>query len=328
MIDRVNTTGTVWLGTTLECCQCHDHKYDPFSAKEYYQLLAYFNNTALEADRADRNKPSSIAFNGPYLMLRDQGKSAERAGFEAQLKDVGEQIKNQENHLKQTLATWVSQRSRKLTAPATQHSLRPQSFVSTGKNDPAKILDDGSILLAGKTPPDKDTYTITFDNLPGETTALRLDTLTHPSLPGQGPGRGDKVRNNFVLNRLEASVIRPEQPPRALVFDRAFADFSQKKYDVSGALSRQKRSGWAIAAQFSKPHWAVFVLEKPLTLRPDERLQVRLVHQYGGARSIGRPKLSAITGQPGEQSVPDDVLAAMKKPFKKWTAKELSLIHI
>src|SRR6202022_3723665 len=45
VIDRVNTTATVWLGLTLGCCQCHDHKYDPFTQKEYYQLFAYFNNT-------------------------------------------------------------------------------------------------------------------------------------------------------------------------------------------------------------------------------------------------------------------------------------------
>ena len=46
VIDRVNTTATVWLGTTLGCCQCHSHKYDPFKQKDYYQFMAFFNNTA------------------------------------------------------------------------------------------------------------------------------------------------------------------------------------------------------------------------------------------------------------------------------------------
>ena len=44
VIDRVNTTGTVWLGLTLGCCQCHSHKYDPVSHSEYYQLFAFFNS--------------------------------------------------------------------------------------------------------------------------------------------------------------------------------------------------------------------------------------------------------------------------------------------
>ena len=44
VVDRVNTTATVWMGLTLGCTQCHDHKYDPFTQKEFYQLYAYFNN--------------------------------------------------------------------------------------------------------------------------------------------------------------------------------------------------------------------------------------------------------------------------------------------
>ena len=60
VIDRVNTTGAVWLGTTLECCQCHNHKYDPFTQRDYYSLLAYFNNTEKEADRTNPKVPGSI----------------------------------------------------------------------------------------------------------------------------------------------------------------------------------------------------------------------------------------------------------------------------
>src|SRR6185312_5366228 len=45
VIDRLNTTAAIWLGTTLECAQCHDHKYDPFTQRDYYGLLAFFNNT-------------------------------------------------------------------------------------------------------------------------------------------------------------------------------------------------------------------------------------------------------------------------------------------
>jgi hypothetical protein len=42
-VDRVNTTASTWLGVTLQCAECHDHKYDPFTTREYYQLLAFFN---------------------------------------------------------------------------------------------------------------------------------------------------------------------------------------------------------------------------------------------------------------------------------------------
>jgi hypothetical protein len=66
--DRVNVTGTVWLGTTLECCQCHNHKYDPFSQRDYYRMFAYFNSTAQETRP---QKPGSAArdFIGPEMEL-------------------------------------------------------------------------------------------------------------------------------------------------------------------------------------------------------------------------------------------------------------------
>jgi len=60
VVDRVNTTGTVWLGTTLECVQCHNHPYDPFSQKDYYQLFAFFNNTALEVKQQGKDRKSVV----------------------------------------------------------------------------------------------------------------------------------------------------------------------------------------------------------------------------------------------------------------------------
>jgi len=70
VFDRVNTLGMVWLGTSLECCQCHDHKYDPFTTQDYYGLFAIFNQTELEADRSNPKVPGSIRFLGPEMSLR------------------------------------------------------------------------------------------------------------------------------------------------------------------------------------------------------------------------------------------------------------------
>ena len=50
-VDRVNTTATVWLGSTVACAQCHNHKYDPFSQKDYYRLMAFFANPAFQVEK-------------------------------------------------------------------------------------------------------------------------------------------------------------------------------------------------------------------------------------------------------------------------------------
>ncbi len=68
VIDRVNTTATVWLGTTLECAQCHNHKYDPFTQRDYYRMFAFFNNTPLEVESA-RKGGVQFDFYGPRMEL-------------------------------------------------------------------------------------------------------------------------------------------------------------------------------------------------------------------------------------------------------------------
>ena len=63
IVDRVNTTATVWLGVTLGCAQCHDHKYDRFTQKDYYQLYAFFHN--LPERGIDGNEGNAVPFIAP-----------------------------------------------------------------------------------------------------------------------------------------------------------------------------------------------------------------------------------------------------------------------
>jgi hypothetical protein len=94
VFDRVNTTAAVWLGVTLECAQCHDHKYDPFSQEEYYRFAAYFNSTEAEAERANPKVPSSIKFIGPSMNLSHDPWAAERKSISQSLSDARKDIKN------------------------------------------------------------------------------------------------------------------------------------------------------------------------------------------------------------------------------------------
>ena len=59
VVDRVNTTMAVWMGTTISCAQCHNHKYDPISQDEYFRLFALLNNTA-DADRTDESPVQAL----------------------------------------------------------------------------------------------------------------------------------------------------------------------------------------------------------------------------------------------------------------------------
>lgn len=85
LFDRVNTTAAVWLGSTLECAQCHNHKYDPFTQRDYYRLFAYFNGTPQETAFASAKATATLKFTGPYFDLPDPEKDTLRPAAEAEL---------------------------------------------------------------------------------------------------------------------------------------------------------------------------------------------------------------------------------------------------
>ncbi len=332
VIDRVNTTGAVWLGTTLECCQCHDHKYDPFSQEDYYRLLAYYNSTEREADRADPKRPSSIQFNGPSMPLSNPEREARRSELQVRLRDANQRLQGRRAELTSDLDAWATEMRRQIEQAPVTAVLDVVSFESEGDTDTFEKLDDGSILLVGGDPPETDVYHLRLrsDGLE-DIRAIRIDALRDDALPGGGPGRGDPARRNFVLNEFSADVQRavppaggesPQGEMHPLKFTSAQASFSQANWDVAGALQQGKKTGWAIAPQFDRSHWATFLLAEPLRLAGGDHLVVTLKQAWGNARTIGRVRVSAISGGVERESVPEKVVQVVGKPLAEWSQKD------
>ncbi|NUQ62499.1 MAG: DUF1553 domain-containing protein [Pirellulales bacterium] len=87
VVDRVNTTMTVWMGTTMACAQCHDHKYDPLSQEEYFRLFAFLNNTE------DADLPSEE----PVLSFFTDEQKRERAQWESQIAALEKKARSKED---------------------------------------------------------------------------------------------------------------------------------------------------------------------------------------------------------------------------------------
>jgi hypothetical protein len=198
VIDRVNTTMQVWMATTMGCCQCHTHKYDPFPHREYYELFAFFNQTADE-DRYDQE---------PLLLTPTPEQKQLKAELDRQLEAVNKEYDAQVAALSAAQRDWEQQ----VGAAIDWKPLRPTQVMSKA-GATCTLLDDGSVLVSG-TAPDTDTYTIQGNIEVNHITAIRLEALPHDSLPNGGPGRAED--GSFVISKLEVfqEPVRPAEGVR------------------------------------------------------------------------------------------------------------------
>jgi hypothetical protein len=345
VIDRVNTTGAIWLGTTLECCQCHDHKYDPFTQKDYYGLLAFLNNTQIEADRSNPNVPGSIRFLGPTMPLNGMSESAAQVALAARIEELQKNLKQRRRELNRDLAEWEERLAKGLSHAAQTHVLEVAEFVSE-EGAPHKLLEDGSVLLVDDAPA-TDTYVVTVHTKLTGISGIKLEALTDPSLPGKGPGRGDEKRPNFVLNTFRMMVASgessakpqaagapqkggqahfapkaPQNEPVPVRLAARGASFSQKGFSPAGAVDEDPKSAWAINPKFGEPHWATFATPGPIGFDGGTTLTFTLVQQFGGGRTIGRLRLSAITGDASSEILPADIVKLLQTPAKDRSAAQ------
>ncbi|MBI5774660.1 MAG: DUF1553 domain-containing protein [Verrucomicrobia bacterium] len=323
--DRVNTLVMTWLGMTLECAQCHDHKYDPISQRDYYGLFAFFNNTALEADRTNPKTPGSIQFKGPALELTDASTQGERAKLRTQIAAVDAKLAALEKSATAGQPDGEAALGKKAAESPKEYVLEIADFDSTG-GATHEILPDKSVLISGEPAPDKDTYVIEVRTKLTDIRGIKLEALADDSLPGKGPGRGDEKRPNFVLNNFvvtAASAGKPE-PAKPVKFSSARASFSQGNFPVANLLNTDNdaRGGWAINPKFHESHWAVLETAEPLGFADGTVLRFKLEQDFGGGRTIGRVRLSAITGNVGGQALPAELAEALARPADKRTAKQ------
>jgi hypothetical protein len=313
--DRIETTGTVWLGLTVGCARCHTHKYDQITQREYYQLFAFVNN----GDETTAQVPKSERELADY--------QAKSASYQTKLKRLEGELTKSKTQLNPKVEAWTRELEQTVQAarksPAKWHVVKFDDIKISSKSKIA-LQDDGSYLLAGS--PDTDKYTletdIGFDNV----TAVKIETIPDKSLPAQGNGRAEN--GNFVLSHVRSYFANGRKPTNAdvVTFNRATADFAQGKFDPQLVLDASPKNGWAISPQMTKPHAITLFLSTPWKNDGKGRWQLVLDQQYGGKHTIGRFRVSVRTGGDPKDLLPKAVLAAVDTPSAKRTAKQTATL--
>jgi hypothetical protein len=279
LTDRVRAIATGWLGQTIGCAQCHDHKFDPIKQRDFYAMGAFF---------ADIKEPI-IGRREDGMLVPTHEEEVELARLDDELKKVQEDFDGPHTELAEAFKKWQAQQVEIIEADRVWQHLKADSIASA-EGVKFETLADGSTLVKGKKV-DKETYKIRVKELPNPISALRVDALPHDSLPAKGAGRSGN--GNFVLTEIVARIERANGDRLTIPFASVKADHEQKEYPASAAIDGKTDSGgWAILPETGKGHQLVLELAQPVKIESGDALFVEMEFNYGGTHSIGRFRIS------------------------------------
>ena len=289
LVDRTNTTATVWLGTTLACAQCHNHKYDPFTQKDYFRLLSFFAN----GDFDGKSFGDGTRYFEPTLDLATPEQEAARKELQAEIDKLDQQLKTSTPELREAQARWEESLRAGETAWT---ALTPRE--ANGTNGAVlRIQTDGSVLASGANPP-LTSYTVTATAKVAQMTGIRIETLPDPSLPRGGPGRDGYGHFRVTGLRVSAAPAEAGSKVEPVAFKTVKVDDSAAPFDPAELLGDKpsayagKSGSWAINAMRDAdrlPRNAVLAAATPFGFPSGTRLQIRIDHLDGTiGQGIGR----------------------------------------
>jgi hypothetical protein len=301
VIDRVETTGQTWMGLSVGCARCHDHKYDPLSQKEFYSLFSLFNNVP----ETGTNQGSQHRGGGnidPIHLLPSPEQEQELARLNQVVADADAAVKVEVANIGDLVKDWEQAIRPALAAPhEAWQTFEPLELRSAGGAS-FRRSEDGTWFVEGKLPP-KDTYEfetlVPADRLGG----LRIEVLPDATLAGNG-GFGRSGNGNVVVTKIEAEIEPPGDGkviPVELV--RAEATYEQNGWPASGALQLKgdKAKGWAIDGNDPEkrtPRQIAVFPAKPVSLPENSRLVLRIRQEAYDGHMIGRFRLSFSEEEP------------------------------
>ena len=295
VIDRVNTTGTVWLGLTLGCVQCHSHKFDPISHHDYYSLFAFFNSIDEDGRAGGGAKP--------YLKYESTFVADRVEEFDQFVKLCREREAQQKKAAEERFDKWVKNfASSDLRNDQVWQSPAPSVSSSDGTRF---RIEAGQVIQAFGPEPFQDDYRVMLSVPDGmsRVSGFRLEVFPHQT---HKAGRFTRNGNgDFTLSSVRVLARRSGSPSEFQIeLSKATADAERNtkhKSDwdnrygkVKDTLNDDARDGWStIGVEPIEKHTAVFEFAAPWQVKPNDQLIIVLRHRstHGNA-NIGRFRIS------------------------------------
>ncbi len=294
LTDRVATTGTVWMGLTIGCAQCHTHKYDPITHTDYYALFALLNG----ADDTEQ-AVADPAVAQRREQITTQIRQAEEALVATYLtepqptdKAATAESATDENSLATRVRAAFQQFKDTLRSQATNWQVVvPQQMKTTLPI--LRALEDGSILASGDVTK-RDVYTLQFEAAAGDApfTAIRLEALPHESLPAGGPGMAyyEGRRGDFFLSELR--ILHAGEPVKLRDASASFGKISigSGSADAANVIDGEGSTGWSTSGAEGQANRWVANFDQPF--RPTGPWTIEMVFERHFAAPLGRFRIA------------------------------------
>jgi hypothetical protein len=301
MVDRVGVTGTAWMGLTMNCCQCHTHKYDPILHTDYYSVMALLNN----ADEPTYHIPT------PEIKAQQKAHAERIAKLEA---DLPKKFPGGEAAMQSRFAGWIEDQSKRASQ---WQVIRPTAMKTTMPH--LEQQPDGFILGSGDISK-SDVYDLSFKAPIKGVTAIKIEVASHPSLPNDGPGLTNyegplggfflselkaaqngqpvKIANAEATNEEEEDKVNDAAPAAAKSKKAARKAAVKKTNNAMATLDAEMSSGWQVLGGYGQSHAAVFHFEKPIDLT--NGFDLKMLFEKHFACPLGHFRLSVTTSDHAE----------------------------
>lgn len=319
--DRVRTTSTIWLGATIGCAECHDHKYDPYTTRDFYRFSAYFSDLKEKGFYDDGFSKNDW---GPKELLTTRAQRRELDALDGRIRKLQAAMEAvPETRLQESMRRWEERVGVLDDAGLLEwRTLKPTS-ASTLHGAVLTIATNRTVSAGGPNP-DRETYVVRFKPGPGPVTAIRLETLTDEAYAGNRVARsGTTFHITEVELTLEAGVGKGG---RRLRVGSVTADFEGEGHPARAMADGDPRTSWAITVGHSREHQAVFRFPSPVLFGVDDTLVFTLRHDSDQAQTtVGKFRVSASAMElpgPEKWGMPESALKILRTPREERTEEQ------
>ncbi|MEZ6109243.1 MAG: PSD1 and planctomycete cytochrome C domain-containing protein [Pirellulaceae bacterium] len=273
--DMVSTVGVAFLGLSIGCARCHDHKYDPIPVEDYYHMASVFRTAIRSEVELDLDPP---------------GNREKRDAYQARERELLERRQELVSDSLPAFRDWLA--TDESLAEAAGAWLVLGGSIESSAGTRYEPQGDGS-LLATSAAPRGETLVVRAPLFAGQSLrSLRLETLADASLPHGGPGRAGN--GNFALGDIRVAVKRGDtEVPLSISAARATHEQNDSSLSVAASIDDDRTSGWAIDGQIGKSQAAVFSFDDTWEAAENDELVVTLVFEHpNGMHVAGRLRTS------------------------------------